>query len=132
MQKLKQSFINFGSDFRSPDFWIGFTIGAVIFAMGFMALTMFNQSHGYTSLEAISGDATFYHPAVILAALEWPCGFPITGLLVAISGGFLRIRSHWAKPVGLFLLFIMLIAYLAIAIFIAIGANIQGPSHLVD
>ena len=107
-------------------------MGAILFTLGFLALTLYNHSSGFRSLDAISGHATFYHPAVVSAALEWPCGFPVTGLLVAISSGFLRIRSPWVKPVGFFLLFILFIIYLVVAIFTAIAVNVQEPSHLID
>jgi hypothetical protein len=132
MQKLKQLFVTYMTYLRSPDYWVGFIIGAILFIMGFLALTVYNQSNGFTSLAAIPRDASFYHPAVVSAALEWPCGFPITGLLVAISAGFLRIRSPLAKPLGFFLLFVIFMVYLVIAIFTAIGVNVEGPSQLVD
>ena len=132
MQKLKQLFITYLTHLSSPDYWMGFIIGAVVFIMCFLALTLYNQANGFTSLDAISGDAAFNHPAVVSAALEWPCGFQVTGLLVGISSGFLKIRSPWVKSVGFFLLFMMFIIYLVIAIFTAIAVNFPGPSHLVD
>jgi hypothetical protein len=69
---------------------------------------------------------------VISAALEWPCGFLITCLLVAISVGFLGIKNHWAKPVGIFLLATMFIVYLIIMFFMAAWANIQGSPYYFD
>ena len=132
MQKLIQSFSTLKGHLKSSDYWIGFTIGAIIFVFGSLVLTIYNQSNGFTSPEVIAGNATFYHPVVVSAALEWPCGLPITGLLVASTVGLLKSRGSWAKPLGLFLLFVLFVVYLIVAIFRAIGANVQGPSHLVD
>jgi hypothetical protein len=129
---MKQFFVVLSRYARSTDYWIGFIIGAILFTITFLTITLFNQANGFSSLEAIDGDVTFYHTTVLLAALEWPFGFPITTLLVSISAGFLRVRGEWGKPIGIILLLLLLIVYLAISNIIALDANAQGPSYLID